>query len=434
VPPRLGLASERGASAIVVRMKRVVVVGAGPAGALLALLLAREGVAVDLLERQTDFEREFRGEILMPSGLEVFDGVGLGAAFAEVPSVPIERLEVWRGARRLFALEVASLVRGGARPRAVAQPAMLEMLAREGARHPGHRLLRGALARGAIVEDGRVAGVRASVGGAEREFRGDLVVGADGRFSVLRTGSGLHEARSPQSFDVVWCKVPAPAGFEGGRVRAYLGDAHFAVIFPSFDGRLQIGWVIDKGSYGEVRARGMDSWLADLAGHLSPDLADHLLAHRGEVRQPFLLSVVCDRLVRWTRPGLLLLGDAAHPMSPVGGQGLNMALRDAVVAANRLGPALAAGAGPDALDAAAARVQEERLAETVAIQERQERVPPLLFGSRWRSRLLIDGLAPLLVRVGLLQRIFGANLRLFARGVSEVRYERCAAAPPTSPS
>ena len=413
-------------------MARVVIVGAGPAGALLALLLAREGVEVDLLERQTDFEREFRGEILMPSGLAMFDEVGLGEAFAAVPSRAIERLEAYRGAKRLLAVDVGTLIADGSRPRAVSQPAMLEMLAGEGARLPGHRLVRGALVRGTIAERGRAVGVRAQVGGVEREFRGDLVIGADGRFSVLRTGSGLHEERSPQSFDVVWCKVPGGVpGFEGGGVRVYLGDAHFAVIFPSFDDRLQIGWVIDKGSYGEVRARGVGAWIDDLAGHVSPDVAAHLRAHRDGAAHPFLLSVVCDRLVRWTKPGLLLLGDAAHPMSPVGGQGLNMALRDAVVAANRLGPVLAAGAGPDAIDAAAAAVQAERLPETVAIQERQERVPPLLFGSRWRSRLVFDGLAPLLVKLGLLQRVFATNLRVFARGASEVRYGRGGA---TSPS
>jgi 2-polyprenyl-6-methoxyphenol hydroxylase-like FAD-dependent oxidoreductase len=415
-------------------MPRVVIVGAGPAGALLALLLAREGIDVDLLERQTDFEREFRGEILMPSGLEMFDRVGLADAFAAVPSRKVERLEAFRGGKRLFAVDVGSFLVDGARPRAVSQPGMLEMLASEGARHPGHRLVRGALVQGALVEDGRTVGVRARVGGAEREFRGDLVVGADGRFSVLRAGSRLREDRAPQSFDVVWCKVPGGVpGFEGGAVRVYLGDAHFAVVFPSHDDRLQIGWVIDKGSYGDVRARGVDAWLGDLAGHVSPDLADHLRAHRDRALHPFLLSVVCDRVERWTRPGLLLLGDAAHAMSPVGGQGLNMALRDAVVAANRLAPALAGGASAAGLDAAAAAVEADRIEETVAIQSRQARVPPLLFGSPWRSRLLFDVLAPILVKTGLLQRVFARNLRFFARGVSEVRYARGAAAP-TSPS
>ena len=152
-------------------------------------------------------------------------------------------------------------------------------------------------------------------------------------------------------------------------------------------------------------------------------LAAHLRTHRADVTHPFLLDVVCDRLVRWTAPGLLLLGDAAHPMSPVGGQGINIALRDALVAANHLRPVLVDGGSPAAIDAAARAIQAERLAEVTTIQRAQQGPPAVLFGRAWWNRLVVDGLVPLLVRTGIAQRAFGAGFRRFATGVATVRLE-----------
>jgi 2-polyprenyl-6-methoxyphenol hydroxylase-like FAD-dependent oxidoreductase len=396
----------------------VVIVGAGPAGALLSFLLAREGVEVLLLERQTDFAREFRGEVLMPSGFGMFARAGLGAAFEAVPQRPVEAVEVWRAGRRLFAVEVRGIAGDDAVPRVVSQPLMLEMLVREAGRFPSFRIERGAVLRDLLLEGGRVAGVVAEVGGVRREFRGDLVVGADGRFSVARARSGLVAARDPQAFDVVWCKVPAPPAWgAAAATRVYVGRAHFAVAIPTPDDRLQIGWILSKGSFGEVRRRGMDAWLEDLARHVSPELGAHLLEHRGDAAHPFLLSVVSDRVPRWSLPGLLLLGDAAHAMSPVGGQGLNMALRDATAAGRILAPVLGPGAAAAGIDAAAARVQEARLPETAGIQARQARVPPFLFGNPLLARVVVDVLAPALVNTGLARRTLRNTLRTFARGL-----------------
>jgi 2-polyprenyl-6-methoxyphenol hydroxylase-like FAD-dependent oxidoreductase len=404
-------------------MPRAVIAGAGPGGALLGLLLARAGVETVVLERQTDFRREFRGEILMPSGLDALDGAGLAGPMAAVPGRDIAGIEAWRGPRRLFTVDIRGVAPRP--PRAVSQPALLEMLAAEGGRLPGYRLLRGAEVRDLLRDGERVAGLRATVGGREEAFRADIVVGADGRFSVLRKRSGLDEERTPQSFDIVWAKVDAPPGFDAARARVYFGDTHFAVLFPSHDGRVQVGWVIAKGAFGDLRRRGVDAWLADLAGHVSPDLAACLRAGAGDLEHPLLLSVVSDRLVRWTRPGLLLLGDAAHPMSPVGGQGLNMALRDAVVAANLLAPALRSGS-PAAVDAAALAVQEARVPETAEIQARQARVARFLFDSpRW-SRWLLSVAAPPLVRTGIAPWFLRSSLRAFASGLTEVRYEHAA--------
>ncbi len=405
-------------------MARVAIVGAGPAGAALAYLLARRGVEVVLLERQTDFAREFRGEGLMPSGAEVFEQMGLGAALDALPQARLERFEVFLNARPVGALTLAAQAGGAFSARIVSQPAMLEMLVGEAARYPGFRLERGATVREVIRtgggDGGRICGVLADGGRGALEVRADLVVGCDGRNSVLRRRAALDELRYPQAFDVVWAKLPMPAALAGAAAgRLYIGRGHFALMFPSYDGRLQMGWIIDKGLFGDLRKRGVDAWLLEMAAHLSADLAAHLCAHLHDVSHPFLLDVACSRVARWSVPGMLL-GDAAHTMSPVGAQGINLALRDAVVAANHLCEALGAdgtAALAERCDAAARAVEAERIEEVATIQKLQQRPPGVLLGRSMLGRLLLN---PLGLR--LLGGTLGRRLtRRFASGVSAVR-------------
>ena len=403
---------------------RVVVAGAGPAGAALSYLLARRGVEVTLVERQTDFAREFRGEVLMPSGIDAFTQMGLGREFASLPQRAVTRVEIYLGARPLFDAEIprAAIDAGGVR--IVSQPAMLEMLAAQASRFPTFRLLRGATVRDLLTTAGRVSGVRIDSSDGPIELGADLVVGTDGRSSVVRKRSGLDEERTPQSFDIVWAKLPLPPFLaDGTTARVHLGQRHFTLAFPSYDGRLQIGWVIAKGSFGALRQTGIAGWIETMSAHVSPDLAAHLRACRDAVSHPFLLDVMCDRLVRWTAPGLCLLGDAAHPMSPVGGQGINIALRDALVAANHLCPLLAGGAGHAEIDDAAARVAVERLREVSVIQRLQQAPPEILFGDSWWSRVLVARLLPLLFRTGVAPLFLAATFRRFANGVTTVRLE-----------
>ena len=405
-------------------MAKVVIVGAGPAGAALSYLLARRGIEVMLLERHTDFAREFRGEGLMPSGVDALEQMGLGAALDALPQTRPAVLEIYRGARRLARIPLTPEQLGTPGPRIVSQPAMLEMLVAEAGRHPSFRLLRGVTVRDLLRDGERIIGVRAESSDGPSELRADLVIATDGRASVLRRRAGLHEQRTPQEFDVVWCKVPLPA-FLADRTtgRAYLGHGHAALVFPSYDGRLQIGWIIDKGSFGDLRTRGIATWLDEMAQHVSPDLATHLRDHGSEVSHPFLLDVICDRLVRWTAPGLLLLGDAAHPMSPVGAQGINIALRDALVAANHLVPVLLGAATPAELDEAARRIQAERMPEVEQIQLQQQVPPRVLFGRTWWSRILIDVALPLVARIGLPSVSGNPFLRRLTSGVTEVRLQ-----------
>src|SRR5262245_29139551 len=182
---------------------------------------------------------------------------------------------------------------------------------------------------------------------------------------------------------------------------------------------MQIAWIIPKGKYGELRSRGMPEWLDRMAEHVSPDLSEHLRRHRDSSVHPFLLSTVSDRVTRWSKPGLLLIGDAAHTMSPVGAQGLNIAIRDAIVAANQLVPAFATG-NVARIDEATRRVEEERVPEVSEVQRLQALPPRVLLRDTWWSRVLLLALPPLL-RSSVTGARGGNVVRSLMFGITDVR-------------
>jgi 2-polyprenyl-6-methoxyphenol hydroxylase-like FAD-dependent oxidoreductase len=401
---------------------QVVIAGAGPAGASLAYLLSRRGIDVTLVERQSDFAREFRGEALMPSGLDAFRQMGLAADFDGLAQARPRRLRLHMNGVFLAELTTEELTGTDLLPRIVSQPEMLELLVARASEYPSFRFLRGVTVADLLERDGRTAGVRLR-GKLEQELPADLVVGADGRGSLVRRKAGLASHPSTERFDVVWFKVPRADFLEDPDHTAsvYLGRGHMMLCFPSYDGRLQVGWIIDKGSFGELRSRGIETWVEEMAENAGPELGDHLRRSAAQLVHPFVLDVVCYLLPVWTAPGVVLLGDAAHPMSPVGGQGINIALRDAMVAANHLVPVLrGAGAGGAAADAAAQAFQQERYPEVETIQ-RMQRVPPrFIFQRSWWARLLMATL-PLLTRLEVGRRPPRAIVRRFMSGVTDVK-------------
>jgi 2-polyprenyl-6-methoxyphenol hydroxylase-like FAD-dependent oxidoreductase len=392
----------------------VAIVGAGPAGAALGYLLARRGIDVRVLERQTDFDREFRGEGLMPSGIDAIRQMGLGDAFDALPQVPVRRLRLFQERRQIFELDLEVIASG---PRFVSQPALLEMFAKEASSFGSYRLDRGFTVRDLVREADRVVGVRGDHQGSSVEVRADLVIGADGRASVVRKRSSLDRMQNEPAFDVVWFQVPLP-DFWDDHVRFFLDRGHFAIAFPSPHGGLQFGWIIQKGSFGELRKRSIEAWVEALRSHVPEDLADHLGSCRDDLRRPFLLDVQCDHLSEWSEPGVFLFGDAAHPMSPVGGQGINIALRDSLVAANHLVPALTQGEG---IEQACRAICDERLPEIRSIQDLQQRAPRVLFLGSPAVRAVVRHVLPIAARTGLAQRVGGFLFRRFAEGTTDVR-------------
>jgi len=398
-------------------MPHVLIVGAGPAGASLAHLLAHRGIEVTLLERQSDFSREFRGEVLMPSGVDALRDMGLERLLADVPTFTPQRFAAYMNGRPIIEAEMDPDFFGGMPPLAVSQTGLLEAIVADAAECAGFHLERGASVKDLVVEDGRVVGVRARLRDGERTFRADLVVGTDGRASIVRRRGGFPVREVDQPMDIVWCKVPCPEAWTGARV--YLGRGHMLLAYHTWDDRLQVGWVILKGAFGDLRGRGIEQWVEEMASQVTPDFAAHLRANQASIEHPVLLDVVSDCVDGWSAPGVLLLGDAAHTMSPVGGQGVNIALRDVVVAANHLVPALRADGTPEQIDAAAARIEAERMPEVGPLQALQAQPPKVVLTRAWWGEPLRSTLAGIL-RTGIVQPVARRQAGRFMFGLTDV--------------
>lgn len=350
----------------------VAIIGAGPAGALTAYLLARMGIRVTLIERHSDFSREFRGEGMTPGGMEAIRQAGLWQAFDALPSEPIRTMQMFARGKRFLNLDMDRILPADAQLiRLMPQPLLLEMLAERCGAFANFTLLRGTVVRDLLVTDGRVTGLRLGGEGGDFDLTADYVIAADGRYSVARKRLGLELQGQTQEFDVVWCRAPRVEPVRRGEAYSFLLDDYFGLAFPAEDNHVQIGRIIAKGSYRQFRGQEGEDWKDHLASVLPPPLAAMFAKVRDKVSDPFLLDVICGMLPKWSVPGLVLVGDAAHPMSPVGAQGINIALRDAIVLANHLGPALLSGAPPGELDGAAQAFEAERRPEVTKIQAQQ---------------------------------------------------------------
>lgn len=403
-------------------MGRALIIGAGPAGATLGLLLARAGVEVELLERHEDFSREFRGERVMPGGIRLLQEMGLGEVISSVPQLRILGTDVFVDGRRRYGFPFIDEAHA---PTYLPQPPLLEIIVGEAARTGRFSLHRGAIVRDLVSDaSGRIIGVAADIAGSSHQFLADVVIGSDGRASAIRRRASLTAPGDlpTEDYDVVWASAPAPPGYnDGNRAKMYLSTpGQLVFTLPAPNGGMQIGLMIAKGAYGRMRRSGQD-WFENVTGAVSQELAAHLSANRHELKHS-LLDVVCYELPKWWKPGLLLIGDAAHPMSPAGGQGIGMAIRDAVVTHNLLGPHLEPPS-PDhrVVDEALAAVQAMRQPEIRAIQELQRRTATVYLQKSRMTRILSRRVAPLLARAApqLMARSVGGR-REITDGIAEV--------------
>jgi 2-polyprenyl-6-methoxyphenol hydroxylase-like FAD-dependent oxidoreductase len=385
------------------------IAGGGPAGMMLGLLLARAGVDVVVLEKHADFLRDFRGDTIHPSTLEVMYELGLLAEFLRQPHRQVHRLSGQIGDTRITLADFSHLPTRCKFIALMPQWDFLTFIARHAERYPGFRLLMRAEARDLIAGGERVNGCRAATADGPLEIRADLVVGADGRHSTVRAKAGLRVLELGAPMDVFWMRIsrrrddPAEAL---GRIEA----GHVLIMLDRGD-YWQCAFLIAKGSAGDVQHRGLPAFRAQVR-ELAPWLGERVneIASWNEVK---LLTVAVDRLMRWYRQGLLCIGDAAHAMSPIGGVGINLAVQDAVAAANILAEPLRKGScGPNHL----AAVQKRREWPTRFTQGLQ-----LLIQSRIIHRVLTAKETPkpplaaiLLQRLPILQRI---PARLIGLGV-----------------
>ena len=331
---------------------RCCIAGGGPAGMMLGLLLARAGVDVVVLEKHADFLRDFRGDTIHPSTLEVMHQLGLLDEFLALPHQEIRELTGIVGGERLQIADFSHLPVRCPFIALMPQWDFLDFLARHARRHPGFALHMSTGVGDLLYQDGRVAGVRATAPDGPLEIRADLIVGADGRDSTVRAAARLPVKTLGAPMDVLWFRLPKRAGVTSG----VLGRIEAGRIFVMLDrgDYWQCGFVIAKGTLEDIRARGLEAFRADVARLVGAPVEPGVLRDWNEVK---LLTVRVDHLTTWFRPGLLCIGDAAHAMSPVGGVGINLAIQDAVAAANVLAaPLRARGVGRDDL----ARVQRRR--------------------------------------------------------------------------
>jgi 2-polyprenyl-6-methoxyphenol hydroxylase-like FAD-dependent oxidoreductase len=365
------------------------VVGGGPAGAMLTLLLARQGVRVTLLEQHHDFDRDFRGDTLHPSVLEILDQIGLAQRVLALPHGEIRQASFQAGSTQVTIGDFGHLHTRYPYIAMLPQAEFLPVVVEEARRYPHCAVVMGAAVRGLIERHGVVEGVRYTVDGQSRALRADLTVAADGRFSVVRRLAGLQAVPFAQAIDVLWFRVPRGPNSPPlalGRV----GQGHIAVTLPRHDA-WQVAWVLPKGGYQRVHAAGLEALRAEVAAVI-PELKDALPGALPDWHAVSLLSVEASRVRRWYRPGLLLIGDAAHVMSPVGGVGINYAIQDAVVAANVLARRLRQGRrlpGRGIGTAPLVWVQLQREIPTRFIQTLQNLVQKRLLTSVSQSRFAV---------------------------------------------
>lgn len=308
------------------------IAGGGPAGMMLGYLLARTGVDVLVLEKHADFLRDFRGDTIHPSTLEVMKELGLLDRLLQQPHQKVDRLSAFIGGRE-YALADFSHLRVTC-PYIAFMPQwdFLTFLATEAKRYPSFRLLMQARATGLIEEQGVIKGITATTPDGPVEIRATLTIGADGRHSTLREKAGFSVVDHGSPLDVLWMRISRQASdpvqvmgrFDRGRVfvMLYRGDYW------------QCAFVIPKGGFTALQNKGLDAFRTSIA-EIAPALQDrvHEITSWEDVK---LLTVTIDSLREWSRPGLLCIGDAAHAMSPIGGVGINLAIQDSVAAANIL--------------------------------------------------------------------------------------------------
>jgi 2-polyprenyl-6-methoxyphenol hydroxylase-like FAD-dependent oxidoreductase len=353
------------------------IAGCGPAGAVLGYLLARAGIDVVVLEKHGDFLRDFRGDTIHPSVLEILDELGLAEAFLELPHNKVAQVGGCTTAGQTVGFSFARLPSRFPYIALVPQWDFLEFITRRAAVFPSFNLLRNAEVEDLIHEDAAVVGVRYRHAGGNHELRAVLTVGADGRSARTRAAAGLPLLETSPPMDVLWFRLPRRTD-EAGAVAGRLGPGRVLVMIDRGD-YWQVAFVIAKGTASQIQDAGLDRFRAEVVA-VAPDLADRVsaIADWDHVK---LLTVRADRLVTWHKPGYLAIGDAAHAMSPIGGLGINVAIQDAVAAANVLWRPLSTG-----------RVTDADLAE---VQRRRERAVRLLqgFQSLVQNRFLGPALA-----------------------------------------
>lgn len=350
------------------------IVGGGPAGMVLGLLLARAGVAVTVFEKHPDFLRDFRGDTVHPTTLSLLDELGLFTKFDRIPHSRVQRAAFDVDGRSVTFVDFTRLRQPHPYIAMVPQWDLLNLLAEAGQAEPAFTLRMNTEVTGLLRDGHRVTGVRYESADGTGELRADLTVGCDGRWSVVRREADLPVREWPTGFDVWWFRLPRHPDDSSYTLVPRVAPRRAMIVIPR-EGYFQVALLIPKGSDAELRARGLAAFHADVI-ELLPETTDTVTAIT-DLDQVKHLDVRMNRLRRWHTDGLLCIGDAAHAMTPAGGVGINVAIQDGVAAARILARSLRRGTltGRD-LEA----VRRRRLVPTAVIQGLQRQLDRRLIG------------------------------------------------------
>ncbi|WP_255028073.1 FAD-dependent monooxygenase [Rhodococcus sp. GA1] len=352
----------------------VVVAGAGPAGMMTGLCLALQGVAVAVLETAPSAARTFRGESISPDSVTALRRLGVLDQLPADRTMPVSGIRIVDAGQEVLTVRFSELADAEESPLEIPQDSLLDAIDAAAARFPSFRLIRGASVQELIRRGPRIVGVRYRIGEDENTITARVVVAADGRYGKLGAAAGLVSRKQPMRRDFLWFKVDPPAGWDLTRYQVHLADDAHVMCIPTVPGILRLGVNIPPGGLSRIRKAGLPSLYSSVA-RIVPDLAEATEHSVRTWRDTSMLEIFSSRCPRWSIPGLVLVGDAAHTLTPVLAQGVNHAILDAVVLGDQLGPALRAEESDIFVDERCRIFQELRephVDQARALQFRQE--------------------------------------------------------------
>lgn len=373
----------------------VVIVGGGPAGATLGLLLAKEGVDVLVVERSSDYRREFRGEAISPGSVAILDELGIMDDLKKHGFLNVEQMIMFDRDRRIFGVDFRQFPYQHKFGIDLPQPAVIEAINGKAKEFPNFQLRMGTKCVGLLEEEGQVVGVQCQTKYEKMDIRCSLVVGADGRFTHVRKMAGLDARIDHFERDVIWFRLPRPEDWGNVTHIKVNGEKHL-IILPTFPDMLRIGLNIPKGSFAEMKRKNIHTFYSEVI-KLEPSfdgiIQDHILSWNDTV----VLDIFTAKVPQWSRDGLVLIGDAAHTVSPILGQGVNLAIQDAVELAPIIVRHLSSNKGEVVKREALIPYEQKRKKDVSFIQNfqaRQERMlaakTPLQVWMRYVTMKLMD--------------------------------------------